>query len=141
MKTQIFHLNKYDLKGHKSSSNFSVNPTLPLLDGPLMLSSPNCVDLSLSLSLSGCFRPCFVIKGSFCRYPIIGKRLNYNRIIENVVDQYHILLYSVFFFIELKVFVHLSHLKLLQIGQTYLKFFVWLEHLIKIHLKYHKKYF
>ena len=49
--------------------------------------------------------------------------------------------YSVFFFIELKVFVHLTHLKLLQIAQTYLKFFVWLEHLIKIHLEYHKKYF
>ena len=38
-----------------------------------------------------------------------------------------------FFFIELKVFVHFTYLKLLQIGQTYLKFFVWLEHLIKIH--------
>ena len=49
--------------------------------------------------------------------------------------------YSVFFFIELKVFVHLTHLNLIQIGQTYLKFFVWLEHLIKIHLEYHKKYF
>ena len=45
------------------------------------------------------------------------------------------------FFIGLKVFVHLIHLKLLQIGQIYLKFFVWLEHLIKIHLEYHKKYF
>ena len=32
-------------------------------------------------------------------------------------------------------------LKLLQNGQTYLKYFVCLEHLIKIHLKYHKKYF
>ena len=51
-----------------------------------------------------------------------------------------ICMYSVFF-IGLKVFVHLTHLKLLQIGQTYLKFFVWLEHLIKIHLEYHKKYF
>ena len=48
MKTQIFHLNKYDLKGHNSTSHFSVNPTLPLLDGPLMLPSTNCVDLSLS---------------------------------------------------------------------------------------------
>ena len=38
-----------------------------------------------------------------------------------------------------KVFVHLTHLKLLHIGQTYLKFFVWLELLIKIHLGYHKK--
>ena len=34
-----------------------------------------------------------------------------------------------FFFIELKVFVHLTHLKLLQIAQTYRKFFVWLVHL------------
>ena len=49
-------------------------------------------------------------------------------------------LYSVFFFIELKVFVHLTHLKLLQIAQTYRKFFVWLEHFIKIHLEKHKKY-
>ena len=30
-----------------------------------------------------------------------------------------------------KVFVHLNHLKLPQIGQTYLKIFVWLEHLMK----------
>ena len=34
-------------EGHKSSSNFSVNTTL--LDGPLMLPSLNCGDLSLSL--------------------------------------------------------------------------------------------
>ena len=27
------------IEGHKSSSNFSVNPTLPLMDGPLMLPS------------------------------------------------------------------------------------------------------
>ena len=40
------------IKGHKFSSNFSVNQTLPLLDGPLMLPAPNCVDLSFSLSLS-----------------------------------------------------------------------------------------
>ena len=33
------------------------------------------------------------------------------------------------FFIGLKVFVHLTHL--LQIGQTYNKFFVWLVHLLK----------
>ena len=32
--TQIFQLNKYDLKGHKSSSNFRFNPTLHLLDIP-----------------------------------------------------------------------------------------------------------
>ena len=51
MNTQIFHLIKYDLKGHKSSSMFSVNPTLPLLDGPLMLPPPNCVDFSLTLHL------------------------------------------------------------------------------------------
>ena len=52
MNTPIFHLNKYDLKGHKSSSNFTVNPTLPLLDGPLILPSPNCLYLFLSLSIS-----------------------------------------------------------------------------------------
>ena len=40
------------IEGNKSSSNFSVNPTLPLLDGPLMLPSPNCVDLSPSHSPS-----------------------------------------------------------------------------------------
>ena len=40
------------IKGHKSSSNFTVNPTLPLLDGPLILPSPNCVYLFLSLSIS-----------------------------------------------------------------------------------------
>ena len=51
MNTQICYLNKYDLKGHKSSSVFSVNPTLPLLDGPLMLLPPNCVDFSLTLHL------------------------------------------------------------------------------------------
>ena len=34
------------IEGHQSSSNFSVNPTLPL-----MLPSPNCGDLSLSLDL------------------------------------------------------------------------------------------
>ena len=40
-----------------------------------------------------------------------------------------------------KVFVHLTRLKLSQISQTYLKIFVWLEHLIKIHLEYYKKHF
>ena len=40
------------IEGHKSTSNFSVNPTLPLLDGPLMLPSPNCEEFSLSLSIS-----------------------------------------------------------------------------------------
>ena len=40
------------IEGHKSSSNFSINPTLPLLDGPFMLPSPNCVDLSLSILFS-----------------------------------------------------------------------------------------
>ena len=47
------------IEGHKSASNFSVNPTLPVLDDPLMLPSPNCVDyyhfpfrfLLLSLSI------------------------------------------------------------------------------------------
>ena len=55
MNTQIIHLNKYHLKGHwshKCSSNFTINPTLPLLDGPLILHSPNCVYLFLSLSIS-----------------------------------------------------------------------------------------
>ena len=42
------------------------------------------------------------------------------------------------FFIGSKVFVYLTQLKLLQIGQTYLKFFVLLEHLIKVHLEYQK---
>ena len=36
----------------KSSSNFSVKPTLPLMDGPLMLPHELCVFLSLSLSFS-----------------------------------------------------------------------------------------
>ena len=54
---------------------------------------------------------------------------------------YSIKLIQCVFFIELKVFVNLTHLKLLQIGQTYNKFFVWLEDLIKMHLEYHKKYF
>ena len=40
-----------------------------------------------------------------------------------------------------KVFVYLTLLKLPQISQTYLKIFVWLEHLIKIHLEYYKKNF
>ena len=35
------------IEGHKSLSNFNVKPTLPLLDGPLMLPA-----LSLYLSLS-----------------------------------------------------------------------------------------
>ena len=39
------------MEGHKSSTNFSVNPTLPLLDSLLMLPPPNCVDLSISFSL------------------------------------------------------------------------------------------
>ena len=37
MNTQIFHLKSITSKvieGHKSLSNFSVNPTLPLKDGP-----------------------------------------------------------------------------------------------------------
>ena len=40
------------IEGHKSSSNFSVNPTLPLLNGSLLLPPLNCVDLSLYLSLT-----------------------------------------------------------------------------------------
>ena len=55
MNTQIFHLKKCDIEGYegpKSSSNFSVNPTLPLMDGPLMLSSQIvCIFLSLTLHL------------------------------------------------------------------------------------------
>ena len=42
------------------------------------------------------------------------------------------------FFMVSKVFVHLTHLKLPQISQTYLKIFVWLEHLMKIHPEYYK---
>ena len=39
------------IQGLKSSSNFSVNPTLPLLDGPSMLPSPYCLEFSHSPSL------------------------------------------------------------------------------------------
>ena len=42
MKTQIFHLKSMTSKvieGHKSFSNFCVNPSLPLMDGQLMLPS------------------------------------------------------------------------------------------------------
>ena len=49
--------------------------------------------------------------------------------------------YSVFFFMCTKVFVHLTHLKLPQISQTYLKFIVWSENFIKIHLECYEKYF
>ena len=55
MNMQLINLNKMTSKvieGFKSSSNFSVNPTLPLLDGPLMFPLPNCVDLTLQLVLS-----------------------------------------------------------------------------------------
>ena len=55
MNRQIFHLIKYDLKGHcrlQKSSNFSVNPTLPLMDGTLMIPSKIvCISLSLTLHL------------------------------------------------------------------------------------------
>ena len=60
------------IKDHKSSSNFSVNPTLHLSEGPL-IPPPNCVvSLSLPLSFSKSsplialneiyesFRPCFI---------------------------------------------------------------------------------
>ena len=40
------------IEGHKSSSNFSVIPTLPPLDGPLMLPPPNCEEFSHSPSRS-----------------------------------------------------------------------------------------
>ena len=49
--------------------------------------------------------------------------------------------YTVSFFMVKKVFVHLTHLILSQISKTYFKIFVLLEHLIKLHLKYYKKYF
>ena len=40
------------IEGHKSSSNFSVNPTLPLMYGPLMLPSKiMCISLSLTFHL------------------------------------------------------------------------------------------
>ena len=42
--------------------------------------------------------------------------------------------FSVSFLMVTKVFVHLTHLKLLQISQTYPKIFVWLEHLIKLNI-------
>ena len=45
------------------------------------------------------------------------------------------------FFMRTKIFVHLTHLKLSQVSLTYLKIFVYLEHLIKIHLEYLKIYF
>ena len=40
------------IESHKSSSNFSFNPTIPLLDSPLMLPAPNFVDLSHSIFLT-----------------------------------------------------------------------------------------
>ena len=46
------------IEGHKSSSDFSVNPTLPLLDYPLMLPSQiECISLSLFPSLSPTLSP------------------------------------------------------------------------------------
>ena len=48
------------IEGHKSSSNFSVNPTLPLMDGPLMLPSQIvCISLSLTHSLYPSLPPSF----------------------------------------------------------------------------------
>ena len=46
-----------------------------------------------------------------------------------------------FFFMQTKVFVYLTHLKLSQISQTYLKIFIWLEHLKNIYLEYNEKLF
>ena len=46
---------------------------------------------------------------------------------------------TVCFFMGTKVFVHLTHLKLPQISHTFLKIFIWLENLIKIHLEYYEK--
>ena len=40
------------IEGPKSSYNFSVNPTLPLMDGPLMLPHELCAFLFFSLSIS-----------------------------------------------------------------------------------------
>ena len=49
---QIFYfITSKVIEGHKSSSNFSVNQTLPLLDGPLML-PPSSRSLFPSLSLT-----------------------------------------------------------------------------------------
>ena len=42
---------------------------------------------------------------------------------------------------ETKVFVHLTHLKLPQISQTYLKILVWSEHLMQKHLELFEKQF
>ena len=61
MNTQIFHSNNLIsmtskvIEGPKSSSNFSVNPTLPLMDGPLMLPHELCVFLFLSLYICSLF--------------------------------------------------------------------------------------
>ena len=73
----------------------------------------------------------------------------YESIQEHGHDHHHkhlecggnIYMYIVFFFMVTKVFVHFTNLELPQIGQTYLKFVTWLEHLIKIHLEYDEKYF
>ena len=57
------------IEGNKSSSNFTVNQNLPLLDGPMMLHAPNCVDLSLSHSPSCSLFPSLYISLSislFC---------------------------------------------------------------------------
>ena len=40
-----------------------------------------------------------------------------------------------------KVFVNLTNLKLPQLSQAYLKIFVWLQHLIKIHQEYYENNF
>ena len=69
------------IEGHKSSSNFSVHPTLPLLDGPLMplvcgsfspslshslslflFLSPKVPLLLLLMQIYRRFRPCFELK-------------------------------------------------------------------------------
>ena len=42
---------------------------------------------------------------------------------------------------QTKVFVYLTHLKLSQISQAYLKNFIWLEHLKNIYLEYNEKLF
>ena len=51
---------------------------------------------------------------------------------------YHEYESKVCFFMLTKVFVYLTHLKSPQISSAYLKFFVWLQYLIKKHLKYYK---
>ena len=69
MNTQIFHLRSMTLKvidGHKSSSNFSVNPTLPLMDGRLMLTSQIvCISLFFLTLHLVLYSPLFLLLSLF----------------------------------------------------------------------------